>query len=63
MIPNYNMCYEGKKQGALREKNMDIAVGQSCQTLCDPMNCSRPGFPVLHYLPFLEKWQQMGRWR
>ena len=20
-------------------------------TLCDPMNCSTPGFPVLHYLP------------
>ena len=20
-------------------------------TLCDPMNCSMPGFPVLHYLP------------
>ena len=24
---------------------------QSCPTLCDPMNCSMPGFPVLHYLP------------
>ena len=22
---------------------------QSCLTLCDPMNCSMPGFPVLHY--------------
>ena len=20
-------------------------------TLCDPMDCSMPGFPVLHYLP------------
>ena len=24
---------------------------QSCPTLCDPMNCSVPGFPVLCYLP------------
>ena len=26
-------------------------VTQSCPTLCDPMNCSMPVFPVLHYLP------------
>ena len=26
------------------------SVAQSCQTLCDPMNCSMPGFPVLHQL-------------
>ena len=23
---------------------------QSCLTLCNPMDCSMPGFPVLHYL-------------
>ena len=27
------------------------SVTQSCLTLCDPMNCSTPGFPVLHHLP------------
>ena len=26
-------------------------VDQSCPTLCDPMDYSTPGFPVLHYLP------------
>ena len=26
------------------------AVAESCLTLCDPMDCSTPGFPVLHYL-------------
>ena len=26
---------------------------QSCLTLCDPMDCSTPGFPVLHQLPEL----------
>ena len=25
-------------------------VTQSCLTLCDPMDCSMPGFPVLHQL-------------
>ena len=23
---------------------------QLCPTLCDPMDCSTPGFPVLHYI-------------
>ena len=27
------------------------SVTQSCLTLCDPMDCSPPGFPVLHHLP------------
>ena len=27
------------------------SVAQSCTTLCDPMNCSTPGFPVHHQLP------------
>ena len=26
---------------------------QSCPTLCDPMNCSTPGFPILHHMPEL----------
>ena len=27
------------------------SVAQSCPTLCDPMDWSTPGFPVLHQLP------------
>ena len=27
------------------------SVAQLCPTLCDPMNCSTPGFPVHHQLP------------
>ena len=27
------------------------SVAQSCSSLCDPMDCSTPGFPVLYYLP------------
>ena len=26
------------------------SVAQLCPTLCDPMDCRMPGFPVLHYL-------------
>ena len=26
------------------------SVPESCLTLCDPTNCSTPGFPVLHWL-------------
>ena len=26
------------------------SVAQSCLTLCDPMDCSTPGFPVHHQL-------------
>ena len=29
------------------------SVSQSCLTLCDPRDCSRPGFPVHHQLPEL----------
>ena len=27
------------------------SAAQSCPTLCDPMDCSMPGFPLLHRLP------------
>ena len=29
------------------------SVAQLCLTLCDPMDCRMPGFPVLHHLPEL----------
>ena len=29
------------------------SVAQSCPTLCDPMDCSTPGFPVHRHLPEL----------
>ena len=47
----------GKKTGVgchfllqcMKVKN-ESEVAQSCPTLCDPMDCSAPGYPVLHYL-------------
>ena len=32
-------------------------VAPSCLTLCDPMDCSTPGFSVLHHLPELAQTQ------
>ena len=31
-------------------RNQFSSVAQSCPTLCDPMDCSTPGFPVHHQL-------------
>ena len=31
--------------------NMLNSVSQSCLILCNPMDCSTSGFPVLHHLP------------
>ena len=36
------------------------SVANSCLTLCHPINCSIPGFPVLHYL--LELAQTHAHW-
>ena len=33
--------------------NQFSSVAQSCPTLCNPMDCSKPGFPVHHQLPEL----------
>ena len=32
------------------EGESESEVAQSCPTLCDPMDCSMPGIPVLHQL-------------
>ena len=35
----------------LKQLSSSSSSSKSCSTLCDPMNCSIPGFPVLSYLP------------
>ena len=39
-----------KGMGLLLNLACCCSVSKSCLTLWDPMYCSRPGFPVLHYL-------------
>ena len=55
-----NICFLWTKQLCCYYQNMFIClmlylpicclVSQSCPPLCDPMDCSTPGFHVLHYL-------------
>ena len=35
----------------VRKLESSCSVAKMCLTLRDPMDCSTPGFPVLHYLP------------
>ena len=39
------------RAGVLKVKVQFSSVTQSCPTLCNPMDCSTPGFPVHHQLP------------
>ena len=36
--------------GFVNEDNNSVQFSHSCPTLCDPMDCSMPGFPVHHQL-------------
>ena len=48
---NCERCYLlGKEAGSFLLHQFSSAA-QSCLTLCDPMDCSTPGFPVHHQLP------------
>ena len=45
---------KGNRTGKKTGRNIQFSpVTQSCLTLCDPMDCSTPGFPVHHQLPEL----------
>ena len=37
-------------RGVVGKRDQFSSVTQSCPTLCDPMDCRTPGFPVLHQL-------------
>ena len=38
------------------------SVSKSCLTLCNSMDCSAPGFPVLHHLPEFVQTHALSRW-
>ena len=44
----------GESPAEVRDEHLGVAhfslVTQSCPTLCDPRDCSSPGFPVVHRL-------------
>ena len=44
---------EPKKKYAKKDNWKFSSVAELCPTVCDPMDCSTPGFPVHHQLPEL----------
>ena len=60
--------YSGFSKVLLSKWNVDLtlclcSVNQLCLTLCDPKDCSTPGFPVLHHLPELTQTQcPLSQW-
>ena len=42
---------EGNRKLCVGKGESCCSLAQSCPTLCDPMDYSTPGFPVLHHLP------------
>ena len=43
-----------------RDARVVDLVAKLCPTLCDPMDCSTPGFSILHYLPGLAQLMCIG---
>ena len=54
LVRNYFLLYQIKTSRLIFmaiQFSFFSSVAQSCQTLCNPMNCSPPGLPVHHQLP------------
>ena len=47
----WNPSRERRHLNGPYNSSMLCSVAKSCLTLCDHMDCSIPGFPILHYLP------------
>ena len=48
MKDGYNGTYAHSQLSYIHQFS---SVAQSCPTLCDPVDCSTPGFPVHHQFP------------
>ena len=51
--PDFHGWAEVSRKVCALQSSQFSSVAQSCLTLCDPMDCSTPGFPVHHQLPEL----------
>ena len=58
----WSMEEEQKPRRTLLYKVLFSSVTQLCPTLCDPMDCSTPGFPVHHQLPELAQTHPSSWW-
>ena len=50
LIPVYQLESKSYGTGYPITIGLLLFVARLCLTFCDPMDCSMPGFPVLHYL-------------
>ena len=50
-LRNFIFTYSQSRREWRIWKSPCCSVAKSCLTLCDLMDCSKPGFPVLHYIP------------
>ena len=46
-------CADNRQWSAFQSCSQFSSVARSCPTLCDPIDCSTPGFPLHHQLPEL----------
>jgi len=53
LLLQYDMVVHHLLENLLKPRFQFNSVTQSCLTLCNPMDCSMPGFPVHHQLPGL----------
>ena len=51
--PPHPRAHDHSKQSRVSASVQFSLVAQLCLTLCNPMDCSMPGFPVHHQLPEL----------
>ena len=54
-VPNLRRNFDIWAYEAKRSPQNVSSVAQSYPTICDPMDCSTPGFPLHHQLPELTK--------
>ena len=53
MLNQCHMTRSGQCISVKKDQFQFSSVAQWCQTLCNAMDCSMPGFPVHHQLPKL----------
>ena len=51
LLPNKLHTWDLSQEVLFYQLFFPFNSAQSCPTLCNPMDCSMPGFPILHYLP------------
>ena len=50
LVPNKLHSWDLNQEVLFYQLFLPFSSAQSCPTLCNPMDCSMPGFPVLHSL-------------